>query len=287
MLRATISHPPGRDRHALRQHAVLVEAQADGVPGARARTAGRSRTPAAARRCRERRARARVVHGGGPSNSYDARLMTTRRAACSPPPPSSPSGRRHRLRLRGHQPSSQERPARTIANGAKLFAERCAGCHTLDVVGAQGGATEIHDRERVDGPNFNVRRETTRQRALRDPQRRLLRRDHAREHRRRAGGERRRRVPVQVRGPRAQGRDHAAAAGRRRQRQRRRDDDADEHRPRQDTTSTPEAGTTSTSAGGTQQATAQGKQVFTQNCGACHTLKDANTTGRSGRTSTT
>ena len=48
-----------------------------------------------------------------------------------------------------------------IARGADLFAERCAGCHTLDVVGAQGGATLIKDRERVDGPNFNVRRETT------------------------------------------------------------------------------------------------------------------------------
>ena len=47
-----------------------------------------------------------------------------------------------------------------IARGATLFSERCAGCHTLDVVGAQGGATEIKDRERVDGPNFNVRRET-------------------------------------------------------------------------------------------------------------------------------
>ena len=47
-----------------------------------------------------------------------------------------------------------------IARGADLFAERCAGCHTLDIVRAQGGATEIKDRERVDGPNFNVRRET-------------------------------------------------------------------------------------------------------------------------------
>jgi mono/diheme cytochrome c family protein len=48
----------------------------------------------------------------------------------------------------------------TVEHGAKLFAERCAGCHTFDVVGAQGGATQIHDRERVDGPNFNVRKET-------------------------------------------------------------------------------------------------------------------------------
>lgn len=43
--------------------------------------------------------------------------------------------------------------------GAKLFAERCSGCHTLDVVGAQGGAVGINDREKVDGPNFNVRKE--------------------------------------------------------------------------------------------------------------------------------
>ena len=47
-----------------------------------------------------------------------------------------------------------------VKAGASLFAERCAGCHTLDVAGTQGGATRITDRERVDGPNFNVRRET-------------------------------------------------------------------------------------------------------------------------------
>jgi mono/diheme cytochrome c family protein len=44
--------------------------------------------------------------------------------------------------------------------GAVLFAERCSGCHTLDVVGTQGSATKVRDRERVDGPNFNVRSET-------------------------------------------------------------------------------------------------------------------------------
>jgi mono/diheme cytochrome c family protein len=43
--------------------------------------------------------------------------------------------------------------------GAKLFIERCSGCHTLDVVGAEGGAQKVRDRERVDGPNFNVRKE--------------------------------------------------------------------------------------------------------------------------------
>jgi mono/diheme cytochrome c family protein len=46
-----------------------------------------------------------------------------------------------------------------IETGARLFAERCDGCHALDVVGAEGGALEINDRERVDGPNFNVRKE--------------------------------------------------------------------------------------------------------------------------------
>jgi mono/diheme cytochrome c family protein len=46
-----------------------------------------------------------------------------------------------------------------VDSGAKLFAQRCAGCHTLDIVGAEGGATKINDRERVDGPNFNVRKE--------------------------------------------------------------------------------------------------------------------------------
>ena len=46
-----------------------------------------------------------------------------------------------------------------IEAGAQLFAERCDGCHALDVVGAEGGALKINDRERVDGPNFNVRKE--------------------------------------------------------------------------------------------------------------------------------
>jgi mono/diheme cytochrome c family protein len=43
--------------------------------------------------------------------------------------------------------------------GAKLFVERCSGCHSLGVVGAEGGALKVRDRERVDGPNFNVRKE--------------------------------------------------------------------------------------------------------------------------------
>jgi mono/diheme cytochrome c family protein len=46
-----------------------------------------------------------------------------------------------------------------IENGSVLFAQRCSGCHTLDVVGAEGGALLVNDRERADGPNFNVRKE--------------------------------------------------------------------------------------------------------------------------------
>ncbi len=48
----------------------------------------------------------------------------------------------------------------SVKAGAELFSERCAGCHTMDTVGAEGGASSIGDREVVDGPNFNVRKES-------------------------------------------------------------------------------------------------------------------------------
>jgi mono/diheme cytochrome c family protein len=44
--------------------------------------------------------------------------------------------------------------------GAVIFNERCAGCHTLSASGSQGGAFEIRDRERTDGPSFDARKET-------------------------------------------------------------------------------------------------------------------------------
>jgi mono/diheme cytochrome c family protein len=44
--------------------------------------------------------------------------------------------------------------------GAVLFAENCAGCHSLEVVGAHGSVTNIGSREPRDGPNFNERAET-------------------------------------------------------------------------------------------------------------------------------
>jgi mono/diheme cytochrome c family protein len=45
-------------------------------------------------------------------------------------------------------------------DGARLFDENCAGCHTLSVVGAVGSATKVSSRERKDGPNFDDRKET-------------------------------------------------------------------------------------------------------------------------------
>jgi mono/diheme cytochrome c family protein len=48
----------------------------------------------------------------------------------------------------------------SVNHGAQLFNERCSGCHTLDAAAAEGSATKVTDRERVDGPNFNERKET-------------------------------------------------------------------------------------------------------------------------------
>jgi mono/diheme cytochrome c family protein len=64
----------------------------------------------------------------------------------------------------GSEKGDQKQPGATITTvdakyetGAKLFVERCSGCHNLGVVGAEGGSLKVTDRERVDGPNFNVR----------------------------------------------------------------------------------------------------------------------------------
>jgi mono/diheme cytochrome c family protein len=43
--------------------------------------------------------------------------------------------------------------------GARLFDENCAGCHSLTVAGAEGSVTDVGSRERKDGPNFDERRE--------------------------------------------------------------------------------------------------------------------------------
>jgi cytochrome c551 len=47
--------------------------------------------------------------------------------------------------------------------GAVLFRDHCSGCHTLAVVGAEGSATEISNRVKTNGPNFNFRKENVEQ----------------------------------------------------------------------------------------------------------------------------
>ena len=50
-----------------------------------------------------------------------------------------------------------------VKQGAVLFQERCAGCHTLDAAGAQGSKPErdpLGQGERTNGPNFDQRTET-------------------------------------------------------------------------------------------------------------------------------
>jgi len=42
--------------------------------------------------------------------------------------------------------------------GAVLFQQNCAGCHTIDAAGTEGSATDVNAREYVDGPNFNTRK---------------------------------------------------------------------------------------------------------------------------------
>jgi mono/diheme cytochrome c family protein len=66
----------------------------------------------------------------------------------------------------GQEKGDVKQPNAKIANvapeyqaGAKLFVERCSGCHSMGIVGSEGGALKVKDRERVDGPNFNVRKE--------------------------------------------------------------------------------------------------------------------------------
>ncbi len=47
--------------------------------------------------------------------------------------------------------------------GAVIFLDHCSGCHTLSVVGAEGSATNIQDRLKTNGPNFDFRKENVEQ----------------------------------------------------------------------------------------------------------------------------
>ncbi len=66
-------------------------------------------------------------------------------------------GRFHRrLRLEEHR----AREGRSRLPAAKIFVERCGACHTFGVAGTQGSTFDVTDRESVDGPNFDDRKET-------------------------------------------------------------------------------------------------------------------------------
>jgi mono/diheme cytochrome c family protein len=192
-----------------------------------------------------------------------------------------------------------------VKQGATLFSERCAGCHTLDVAGTQGGATKVHDRERTDGPNFNVRPETNDSvlYAIRNggfsgaimPENIVVGKDAeavAAFVSKYAGSKRAPTIspPSQPVAGAAGGGGQGGGSGAPStgttstpaQNTTSTPAQNTTSTPAQNTTSTPAQNTTSTGAGGTQQANAQGKQIFTQNCGACHTLKDAKTTGTIG-----
>ena len=44
-----------------------------------------------------------------------------------------------------------------LHNGAQLFQQRCAGCHTLSYAAANGSASNIRTAMAISGPNFNQR----------------------------------------------------------------------------------------------------------------------------------
>ncbi len=46
--------------------------------------------------------------------------------------------------------------------GAQLFAQNCAGCHTISYAGTHGSKPkgEVNSKDRTNGPNFDQRKET-------------------------------------------------------------------------------------------------------------------------------
>jgi mono/diheme cytochrome c family protein len=188
-----------------------------------------------------------------------------------------------------------------VQRGALLFAERCQGCHTMDVAGAQGGATKVHDRERADGPNFNVRRESVDAvlYAIRNggfsgaimPENLAVGKDAADIAAfvaKYAGGPRQGNDITPQSQP-AQGSGDSASSGggggAPTTTGGQTTSTGTESTPTTGTESTPTTSTgaeTTPPAEGGQDAAAQGKQIFTTNCAGCHTLGDANASGRVG-----
>ncbi len=59
----------------------------------------------------------------------------------------------------GSQSNDVTGQSAAVEAGSQLFAARCAGCHTLSIVGAEGSAAKVSSAQRTNGPNFNTRRE--------------------------------------------------------------------------------------------------------------------------------
>jgi mono/diheme cytochrome c family protein len=197
----------------------------------------------------------------------------------------------------------------SVKRGAVLFAERCSGCHTMSVAGAQGGATHVHDRERTDGPSFDERREDVDSvlYAIRNggfsgaimPENIVVGKDAqdvAEFLAKYAGGGVREGRDITPESQEQQARGDSAppagggggaggttgggtAGGG--------TDTGPQTTPTTTGETTPGA-TTETTPGATtgggddRQAARQGKQIFTQNCAGCHALSDAGASGRVG-----
>ena len=177
----------------------------------------------------------------------------------------------------GSESSTVDDPSASVENGARLFVERCSGCHTFDVVGADGGASEVHDRERVDGPSFDTRAEDRASvlYAIRNggfsgaimPENLVVGQeaeDVAAFVAKYAGGEG---------GTGGGGAAPAADAG---------SGGGGESTASTETETTATTETQTTPAAGGEQAAARGKQVFTESCAGCHTLSDAGSNGSVG-----
>ena len=183
----------------------------------------------------------------------------------------------------GSQPTEVDNRSADVRNGARLFVERCSGCHTFKVVGAEGGATQVHDRERVDGPNFNVRKEDRASvlYAIRNggfsgaimPENIVV------------GNEAEDVAAFVATYAGRQGEDTTPASQPEPGAGQATVPPAEETTPAQGQTQTGETQTQTQGGGGgraDEQTAARGKQVFTENCASCHTLSDAGSSGTVG-----
>jgi mono/diheme cytochrome c family protein len=57
----------------------------------------------------------------------------------------------------GTEKISVPKSAGDAYNGAVIFSERCAGCHTLSYAGTHGSAPNVRTAQAISGPNFDTR----------------------------------------------------------------------------------------------------------------------------------